>query len=131
MAEQLTFDLPVRAALGREEFFVSPANAATVAMVDAGFEPIRSRAGRDRPQYRLQVFDPGMEATVDPVLDRGDLGRRRRPDHERRQPDHEVAIARCDEAGRRLLLPSGLLEIALRLGVDTDDVGRRVERVAT
>ncbi len=35
MAEQLTFDLPVRAALGREDFFVSPANALAVAALDA------------------------------------------------------------------------------------------------
>ncbi len=34
MARQLTFDLPVRAALGREDFFVSPANAAAVASVE-------------------------------------------------------------------------------------------------
>lgn len=34
MAEQLTFDLPVRPALGREEFFVSPANGTTVATVE-------------------------------------------------------------------------------------------------
>ncbi len=27
MAQQLPFDLPVRAALGRDDFFVSPANA--------------------------------------------------------------------------------------------------------
>lgn len=34
MAQQLSFDLPVRPALGREDFFVSPANAATVAMIE-------------------------------------------------------------------------------------------------
>ena len=34
MAEQLTFDLPMRAALGREDFFVSPANAGAVALID-------------------------------------------------------------------------------------------------
>lgn len=34
MAEQLSFDLPVRAALGREDFFVSPANAEAVTMVE-------------------------------------------------------------------------------------------------
>lgn len=33
MAEQLAFDLPARPALGRGDFFVSPANAAAVAMV--------------------------------------------------------------------------------------------------
>lgn len=31
---QLSFDLPVRAALGREDFFVSPANAEAVAMIE-------------------------------------------------------------------------------------------------
>jgi chromosomal replication initiation ATPase DnaA len=34
MARQLSFDLPVRAALGREDFFVSPANAEAVAMIE-------------------------------------------------------------------------------------------------
>ncbi|WP_297769734.1 DnaA/Hda family protein [uncultured Roseovarius sp.] len=32
--QQLSFDLPVRAALGREDFFVSPANAEAVAMIE-------------------------------------------------------------------------------------------------
>ncbi|WP_425043937.1 HdaA/DnaA family protein [Primorskyibacter sp. S87] len=35
MAEQLSFDLPAKTALGREDFFVSPANALAVATVDA------------------------------------------------------------------------------------------------
>lgn len=35
MTGQLTFDLPVRPALGREDFFVSPANAHAVAALDA------------------------------------------------------------------------------------------------
>lgn len=34
MPEQLTFDLPTVAALGREDFFVSPANATAVAMLE-------------------------------------------------------------------------------------------------
>jgi chromosomal replication initiation ATPase DnaA len=34
MARQLSFDLPVRPALGREDFFVSPANAEAVAMIE-------------------------------------------------------------------------------------------------
>ncbi len=34
MSRQLSFDLPVRTALGREDFFVSPANANAVAMVE-------------------------------------------------------------------------------------------------
>lgn len=34
MAEQLGFDLPVRTALGREDFLVSPANALALAMID-------------------------------------------------------------------------------------------------
>ena len=34
MIEQLTFDLPVRPALGREDFFVSPANALAVATLE-------------------------------------------------------------------------------------------------
>lgn len=39
MALQLTFDLPVRPALGRGDFFVSPANALAVAQIDAGGWP--------------------------------------------------------------------------------------------
>lgn len=35
MPRQLSFDLPVREALGRDDFFVSPANAAAVAMVES------------------------------------------------------------------------------------------------
>lgn len=35
MAEQLNFDLPVRAALGREDFFVSPANGLALELVDS------------------------------------------------------------------------------------------------
>lgn len=34
MARQLSFDLPARRALGREDFFVSPANAMAVALID-------------------------------------------------------------------------------------------------
>ncbi|WP_158967426.1 P-loop NTPase family protein [Chachezhania sediminis] len=34
MTEQLRFDLPVRTALGREDFFVSPANAIALAALD-------------------------------------------------------------------------------------------------
>lgn len=34
MAEQLNFDLPVRAALGRDDFFVSPANAMALGLVE-------------------------------------------------------------------------------------------------
>ena len=34
MARQLSFDLPVRPALGREDFFVSPGNAMAVALLD-------------------------------------------------------------------------------------------------
>lgn len=34
MARQLSFDLPVRPALGREDFFVSPGNAMAVALID-------------------------------------------------------------------------------------------------
>ncbi|WP_372603621.1 chromosomal replication initiator DnaA [Actibacterium sp.] len=34
MAEQLVFDLPQRAAQGREDFFVTPANALAVAQID-------------------------------------------------------------------------------------------------
>ncbi|WP_050602889.1 DnaA ATPase domain-containing protein [Ruegeria sp. 6PALISEP08] len=35
MAQQLSFDLPAKTALGREDFFVSPSNALAVAMISA------------------------------------------------------------------------------------------------
>lgn len=35
MSEQLSFDLPVRTALGRDDFFVSPANAMALAMIES------------------------------------------------------------------------------------------------
>jgi chromosomal replication initiation ATPase DnaA len=38
-ARQLAFDLPVRTALGRADFFVSPANAAAVAATEAALWP--------------------------------------------------------------------------------------------
>lgn len=49
MSEQLAFDLPVRAALGREDFFVSPSNALAVAQMDAW---------RDWPQRKLVLVGP-------------------------------------------------------------------------
>ncbi|OYX45313.1 MAG: chromosomal replication initiator DnaA [Rhodobacterales bacterium 32-67-9] len=39
MPRQLTFDLPVRPALGRGDFFVSPSNALALAALDAGGWP--------------------------------------------------------------------------------------------
>lgn len=39
MAEQLSFDLPAKTALGREDFYVSPANALAVAMMSASSWP--------------------------------------------------------------------------------------------
>lgn len=39
MAEQLSFDLPAKTALGREDFFVSPSNALAVAMLSASSWP--------------------------------------------------------------------------------------------
>lgn len=49
MARQLVFDLPARAALGREDFFVSPANAAAIATIDAW---------KTWPQNRLILVGP-------------------------------------------------------------------------
>lgn len=44
MAQQLTFDLPLRPAMGRDDFFVSDANAGAVAQIDGW---------RDWPQAKL------------------------------------------------------------------------------
>ncbi len=49
MARQLTFDLPVRRALGRGDFFVSPANAAAVAAVEGW---------RDWPACKMLLTGP-------------------------------------------------------------------------
>lgn len=49
MAEQLIFDLPVREALGREDFFVSPANAEAVAMIEGW---------QDWPSHKLVLTGP-------------------------------------------------------------------------
>ncbi|WP_405110725.1 chromosomal replication initiator DnaA [Phaeobacter sp. BS52] len=37
MAQQLSFDLPAKPALGRDDFFVAPSNAMAVAMLDPSF----------------------------------------------------------------------------------------------
>lgn len=49
MAEQLTFDLAARPALGRDDYFVSPANAAAVAGIDAW---------RDWPHGKMVLTGP-------------------------------------------------------------------------
>ncbi len=49
MAQQLSFDLPAITALEREDFFVSPANAAAVAMVEAW---------QDWPARKLALVGP-------------------------------------------------------------------------
>ncbi|SLN51628.1 Chromosomal replication initiator protein DnaA [Roseovarius albus] len=55
MAEQLSFDLPVRQALGREDFFVAPSNATAVAMIEGWY---------DWPARKLcLVGDPGSGKT--------------------------------------------------------------------
>ena len=49
MPRQLTFDLPVRTALGRDDFFVSEANADAVAKIEGW---------RDWPQGKLALGGP-------------------------------------------------------------------------
>ncbi|WP_371226546.1 chromosomal replication initiator DnaA [Roseovarius sp. 2305UL8-3] len=49
MAQQLSFDLPVRQALGREDFFVSPANAAAVGLIEGW---------QDWPARKLLLIGP-------------------------------------------------------------------------
>lgn len=49
MSGQLAFDLPVRAAHGRDDYFVSPANALTLAALDGW---------RDWPQGRMLLVGP-------------------------------------------------------------------------
>lgn len=49
MARQLSFDLPAKTALGREDFFVSPSNAAAVALIESW---------RDWPGRKLALVGP-------------------------------------------------------------------------
>jgi chromosomal replication initiation ATPase DnaA len=49
MAEQLTFDLPMRTALGRDDYFVSPANGVAVAGIDGW---------RDWPRRKMVLIGP-------------------------------------------------------------------------
>ncbi|QGX97805.1 chromosomal replication initiator DnaA [Roseovarius faecimaris] len=49
MPRQLSFDLPVREALGREDFFVSPANATAVALIESW---------PDWPSHKLLLTGP-------------------------------------------------------------------------
>ncbi|MEO0467611.1 MAG: DnaA/Hda family protein [Pseudomonadota bacterium] len=49
MAQQLSFDLPGRTALGRDDFFVSPANANAVAMIEGW---------QDWPGRKLMLVGP-------------------------------------------------------------------------
>jgi chromosomal replication initiation ATPase DnaA len=49
MTEQMAFDLPVRSATGREDFFISPSNAVAVAQIEAW---------RDWPQRKLVLVGP-------------------------------------------------------------------------
>jgi len=49
MAEQLTFDLPMRVALGRDDYFVSPANRVAVAGIDGW---------RDWPRGKMVLTGP-------------------------------------------------------------------------
>jgi chromosomal replication initiation ATPase DnaA len=49
MPEQLSFDLPVREALGRDDFFVSPANGEAVAMIEGW---------QDWPSRKLILIGP-------------------------------------------------------------------------
>ncbi len=80
MPRQLTFDLPVRPALGREDFLVSPSNAEAVAMIDApalwpqrkllligpegaGKSHLAEVFARERQAMIVeggQIFDPGI-----------------------------------------------------------------------
>lgn len=75
MAEQLTFDLPMRPALGRDDYFVSPANAVAVAGIDAW---------RGWPRGKMVLVGPDgagkthlahvwAEVAGAPVLHAGDL----------------------------------------------------------
>ena len=68
MARQLTFDLPVRPALGRDDFFISPANELAVAALDRGDWPgdkllLIGPEGSGK-SHLVHVWAAAMNATV-------------------------------------------------------------------
>jgi hypothetical protein len=66
MAEQLVFDLPVRPAMGRDDFFVSGSNAGALAQVDGW---------RDWPFGKLVLVGPRVgQDPSGPCLGRADRG---------------------------------------------------------
>lgn len=74
MAEQLNFDLPVRAALGRDDFFVSPANAMALGLVDlwpnwAGGKLVLSGPAGAGKTHLTQVWAALANAQVVPAAD--------------------------------------------------------------
>ena len=79
MARQLTFDLPVRPALGREDFFVAPANADALAMIDA---PARWPFGKllltgprgSGKSHLVEVFAHDRQALIVEGAELSDMG---------------------------------------------------------
>lgn len=74
MTRQLAFDLPVRAAMGRENFFVSPVNALAVAALDGWRDWAENRmlllgppgAGKT---HLAHVWAAGTQATISSATD--------------------------------------------------------------
>ncbi|EKE45441.1 hypothetical protein OCGS_0531 [Oceaniovalibus guishaninsula JLT2003] len=69
MTAQMAFDLPVRPAFGREDFVVSPANAATVAMVETPKLWPGGRLALTGPEasgksHLAQVWATGTDAVI-------------------------------------------------------------------
>jgi hypothetical protein len=49
MAQQLSFDLPAKTALGRDDFFIAPSNAKAVALLAPSFYWPRGKLVLTRP----------------------------------------------------------------------------------
>ena len=61
MSRQLVLDLPLRTALGREDFLVTPSNAAAVAYVSA-------KPGKGAPLYGVAIHSNIVTASLTAVV---------------------------------------------------------------
>ena len=73
MARQLSFDLPAKAALGRADFYVSPANGMAVAMIEADWPGNRLVLSGPAGSGKTHLAHVWSAATGAPILPACDL----------------------------------------------------------